>query len=84
LTILYLIATTLSTDPEKHAIDINTAKPEDLVLLPDVGRRKAHAIIDRRPIRNLEELALVIGKNTATDIFPLVRFSDTAGHESAS
>lgn len=61
-------------------VNVNTATPEQLELLPGIGQAKAQAIVERRqtkPFASLEDLAAVkgLGKKRREALRPHVTFS---------
>jgi hypothetical protein len=68
----------LYTNPQQHAIDLNSASFDELCLLPGVGPVTARGITECRPFRDLEDLeARVPSFRSGTSwITDLIRFSE--------
>jgi DNA uptake protein ComE-like DNA-binding protein len=48
-------------------IDLNTAKGEEILLIPGVGNRMKHEFEEYRPYRNIEQFRREIGKYVSKD-----------------
>ena len=86
--VLLLIAAPWRTGPAPHAValttrtlDVNTARPDELELLPRIGPELAERIVTFREehgrFESLESLDAVpgIGPHTLEEVAPFVRFS---------
>ncbi|MFO0744714.1 MAG: ComEA family DNA-binding protein [Myxococcota bacterium] len=66
------------TPPPQGVVNINTASPDELMLLPRIGEGKAHRIVEFRqktPFKTVNELARVkgIGLKTLRLLKPYIR-----------
>ena len=61
LSMCYLLVVILKTNPGEHAVNINSAAFDELLLLPGVGHKLARKIINGRPYTDIYELTKLKG-----------------------
>jgi competence ComEA-like helix-hairpin-helix protein len=71
--------------PISKVVDLNTATAEELDSLPGVGRKRAEAIVAKRPFRRVTELLRVkgFGPKLFAKVRPLIVVSVTAAASGA-
>ncbi len=75
LSMCYLLVVILKTNPYEHAVNINSATPDELLLLPGIGHKLARKIITGRPYTDIYELSKLkgIGPKFITELKELTR-----------
>lgn len=61
LSLSYLVAVLLNTNTNKDCVCINSSTPDELAMLPGVGKKLAQKIISKRPYSNIHDVIKVEG-----------------------
>lgn len=69
--------------PQPSVVNINTASPEQLALLPQIGEARAAAIVAGRPFKVAAELARVKGIGKGKRLAALLPFVVVSGATTA-